>query len=337
MNGFYLGRLAEGDPLQGYLQHDIQPQLSGAPGNSNYRVFRLNGSNDVYLYEDRDTGTKVIGKFFLSSRRTNAAKAVSRLTREFDNLDMMREYGMAGYPHHVVRPLGRNYSMNALLVTEYCDGQLLSEVILNAIRNGDHGELYDKLTALAYFLAVFHNRTALGVGVEFNEDCDYLDRLTDQLLQTGAIRRGRRQELSWLRDQWRDQPRMWEDHKVMVHGDATPDNFMFGNGLEVTTFDLERAKRADRVFDTGRIAGELKHFFMRATGNAESAEPFIGHFLWEYACHFPNRDSAFRAISGRTPFYMGVTLLRIARNSWVEPDHRHRLIGEAKVCLRGFR
>ena len=80
---------------------------------------------------------------------------------------------------------------------------------------------------------------------------------------------------------------MWEDHKVMVHGDATPDNFMFGKGLEVTTFDLERAKRADRVFDTGRIAGELKHFFMRATGNAESAEPFIGHFLWEYACHFP--------------------------------------------------
>ncbi len=84
---------------------------------------------------------------------------------------------------------------------------------------------------------------------------------------------------AWLRDQWRDQPRMWEDHKVMVHGDATPDNFMFGNGLEVTTFDLERAKRADRVFDTGRIAGELKHFFMRATGNRDSADPFIGHFL----------------------------------------------------------
>ena len=98
MNGFYLGRLAEGDPLQGYLQHDIQPQISGAAGNSHYRVFRLNGSNDVYLYEDRDTGTKVIGKFFLSSRKTNAVKAVSRLTREFDNLCMMRDYGLTGYP-----------------------------------------------------------------------------------------------------------------------------------------------------------------------------------------------------------------------------------------------
>ena len=40
---------------------------------------------------------------------------------------------------------------------------------------------------------------------------------------------------------------------------------MFGGGLQVIAFDLERTKRADRVFDTGRIAGELKHFFLRAT------------------------------------------------------------------------
>jgi hypothetical protein len=73
---------------------------------------------------------------------------------------------------------------------------------------------------------------------------------------------------------------------------------------------------------------------MRASGNAQAAEPFIGHFLWEYACHFPDRDSAFASISGRTPFYMGLTLLRIARNSWVDHDHRRRLINEARACLR---
>jgi hypothetical protein len=111
---------------------------------------------------------------------------------------------------------------------------------------------------------------------------------------------------------------------------------MFGQGLKVITFDLERSKLADRVFDIGRIAGELKHFFMRATSNKYAAEPFIGHFLWEYACHFPNRDSAFQSITGRTAFYMGITLLRIARNSWVEPQHRHRLISEAKECLRRY-
>ena len=334
MHRIYLGRLSEHDPLHGYLQHDIQPQISGASGSSTYRVFRLNASNDVYLYEDRHTGIKVIGKFFLSSRKQDAGKAASRLTHEFDTLCMMREHGLTGYPHHVVRPLGRNYSMNALLVTEYCEGVLLSDVIREVIQSGDHGKLYHTLTALAYFLSAFHNRTAIGVGVEFHQDCEYMDRLIDRLLAIRAIGEDEARELYWLRDQWRNQPRMWEDQQVLVHGDATPANFMFGGGLQVITFDLERTKRADRVFDTGRIAGELKHFFMRATGNKDAADPFIGHFLWEYACHFPHRTSAFHSITGRTPFYMGITLLRIARNSWIEPDYRRRLINEAKACLR---
>ncbi|HEX7455504.1 MAG TPA: phosphotransferase [Gallionella sp.] len=336
MSRIYVGRLSKHDPLHGYLQYDIQPQISGASGSSTYRVFRLNASNDVYLYEDRDTGTKVIGKFFLSSKKKDAVKAASHLTHEFDNLCMMRDYGLTGYPHDVVRPLGRNYSMNALLVTECCEGELLSEVILEAIRSGDHGKLYHKLTALAYFLSSFHNRTAIIEGVDFHQDCDYMDSLIDKLHEIRAIGGDEARELCWLRDQWRNTPRMWEDRKVLVHGDATPENFMFGKGLKVITFDLERTKHADRVFDTGRIAGELKHFFMRATGNRNAADPFIGHFLWEYACHFPNRDSAFQSISGRTPFYLGITLLRIARNSWVEPEHRHRLISEAKEYLRKY-
>lgn len=336
MSKNYLGRLSEDDPLHGYLQHDIQPQITGSSGNSNYRVFGLNGSNDVYMYEDRTTGTKLIGKFFRTSKKRDAAKADMRLTREFDNLCMMRNYGLSGYQHHVVRPLGRHYSMNALLVTECCEGQLLSEVILEAIRSGDHDRLYQKLTALAYFLATFHNRTASGEGVEFHEDCDYMDRLLAKLRDIWAIGGDEMREFYWLRDQWRSQPKMWQDQKVLVHGDATPENFMFGKGLEVTAFDLERTKRADRVFDTGRIAGELKHFFMRATGNRDAADPFIGHFLWEYACHFPNRDSAFHSITGRAPFYMGITLLRIARNNWIDPHYRHRLINEARECLRRF-
>lgn len=336
MNRNYLGRLSENDPLHGYLQHQIQPKLTGTAGTSTYRVFKLNGSNDVYRYEDRDTGTRFIGKFFLSSRNGDAGKAASHLTSEFDNLCMMREVGFADYPHHVARPLGRNYSMNALLVTEDCKGVLFSEVILEAIQSGDHDPLYRKLTALAYFLSAFHNRTATDEGVDFHQDCAYMDTLIDRLLKLGSIDANKAHELYWLRDQWRGQPKMWEDRKVVVHGDATPDNFMFGDGLAVMAFDLERTKYGDRVFDTGRIAGELMHFFLRATGNPHAAETFIGHFLWEYACHFPNRDSAFRSISGRTPFYMGITLLRIARNSWVEAEHRYRLICGAVECLRRF-
>jgi len=337
MSGTYLGRLSEQDPLHGYLQHDILPQVCGASASSKYRVFKLNGSNDVYRYEDRDTGAKLIGKFFLSSKKKDAAKAGSRLTREFDNLCMMRGYGLTGCHHHVVRPLGRNYSMNALLVTEYREGQLLSEVITEVIHGGDGGKLYHKLTALAYFLSTFHNRTAMGAGVEFHLECEYMDRLIGKLLKISAIGWDEARELYWLRDEWRNMPRMWEDQKVLVHGDATPENFRFGKGLEVIAFDLERTTHADRVFDTGRIAGELKHFFMRATGDRNAADAFIGHFLWEYSCHFPDRDRAFRSITGRTPFYMALTLLRIARNGWIDPHYQRRLINEAKECLRGGR
>lgn len=334
MSRTYVGRLSQHDPLHAFLQHALEAQPGGGPGPSEPRVFKLTGSHDVYLYEDRHSGAKVVGKFFRSARARDAGKAAGRLTREFDNLHHLRSQGLTGYPHHVVRPLGRSYPMNALLVTEYCEGELLSEVILQVLRGGDPARLRHKLTALAYFLSAFHNRTATGEGVAFHQECDYLDGLVGTLLGQGALGRAEADELAWLRDQWRNQPRMWEDQQVLVHGDATPDNFMFGEGLHVIAFDLERTRAADRVFDTGRIAGELKHFFMRATGDQHAADPFIGHFLWEYACHFPCRESAFGSITARTPFYMGLTLLRIARNGWVEPEYRQRLMGEARECLR---
>jgi aminoglycoside phosphotransferase (APT) family kinase protein len=119
-----------------------------------------------------------------------------------------------------------------------------------------------------------------------------------------------------------------------VHGDATPSNLLFGMGLKVIAIDLERMKRADRAFDLGRISGELQHYFLQAGRDKSAAEPFIGHFLWEYACHFPDRDRAFRSITGRLPFQMALTLLRIARNSWVGYSHRRRLVEEAKIILR---
>jgi aminoglycoside phosphotransferase (APT) family kinase protein len=233
-----------------------------------------------------------------------------------------------------VRPMGANAWINSVLVEEYCTGASLSSVILNAIYQSAELTLYAKLTALAYFLATLHNRTAISNTVDFAEDCGYFDRLVSKLRSQHSIVAEEACELYWLRDRWRAQPRMWEDCQVLVHGDATPSNFLFGNDLQVVAIDLERMKRADRVFDVGRIAGEIQHFFLQTTGNKYAAEPFIGHFLWEYACHFPDRDRAFRSITARVSFHMGLTLLRIARNSWVTESHRRRLVDEAKIILR---
>jgi len=43
--------------------------------------------------------------------------------------------------------------------------------------------------------------------------------------------------------------------------------------------------------------------------------------------------SAFKSITRRTPFHMGITLLRIARNSWIDGDYRWRLVREDRTIL----
>ncbi len=129
---------------------------------------------------------------------------------------------------------------------------------------------------------------------------------------------------------------MWEDQEVWLHGDATPANFLFGRGIDVAAIDLERMKRGDRMFDVGRVAGELQHAFMSATGDWRTPEPFIGHFLWEYSCHFPDRDRAFASITARVPYYMGLNLLRIARNDYIATDYGATLVRQAKKLLRAF-
>ena len=332
----YLGPLPKNDPLHYYLKNEILPELRRGANGGDFQVYQLAGSNDVYLYHDQASGQRVVGKFFLSAHKRDQAAAARKMSREYENLQRLRQHGFAAAPHYVVRPLGCNKGLNCVLVVEYQGGELFSDIILAAIYRGAGQRLYRKLTALAYFLASLHNRSALGERVDFNNDCVYMDRLVTRLATKHLLGQEEVFELQWLRGQWYGQKRMWQDQRVLVHGDATPDNFLLGSGLEVVAFDLERAKWADRVFDVGRIAGELKHFFLQATGDAQAAEPFIGHFLWEYACHFPDRHRAFQSITARIPFHLGLTLLRIARNSWIEPSYRPLLLAEAKNNLRRF-
>ena len=330
----YLGHLTGSDPLRHFLKDQILPQLGCWDANAEFRAFRLGGQHSICLYEEQHSGLRVVGKFFAPPYQPGTASTQRQMDREFENLLLLSGYGLAGYPHNVVRPLGRNADLSSVLVEEHVTDPRLGVFFDAASRQGEREPLFAKLTALAYFLANLHNRTANGLGVDFGADCRYLDRLVGQLVQRHAMGGDEAQEIYWLRDRWAAQPRMWQDQQVIVHGDATPSNFLMGDGLQVTAIDLERMKRADRVFDVGRIAGELQHAFLQATGDRYAAEPFIGHFLWEYACHFPDRQSAFNSICGRVPFQMALTLLRIARNDWVSREHRQRLIEEARTTLR---
>ena len=327
MKGEYLGHLSKNDRLYDYLQYDIFPGL-GCSCPDGIRVFGTNGSNAVYIYEERRSNIKAVGKFFYSQNMRNWHEAVRRLEREWDNLHHARS--VLGGCHYVARPLGRNVELGCLLVTEFCSGLPLEEVINRAIYNKEKQLLHDKLRALAGFLAEMHNRSAQDFRVDFNAECRYFRRLLDMLKGGGFSVPGAEAVL----ERWHHEAAMWDDCAVRVHGDATPANFFFGDDMYVISFDLERMKFSDRCFDLGRLAGELQHFFLRATGNKYLAEPFISGFLYDYCTHFPDRERAFEAISSRIPFYMGTTLLRIARNNYHSAEYRRQLISESALCFR---
>jgi hypothetical protein len=329
----YLGHLPKSDPLYEYLRRQILPQL-GCHGNApHFKVYGIPASNHVYAYEDTRSRARVIGKFFGDVPGRSRDRGEHLMKREFNNLRYLRSLGFDGYPHYVARPLGCNGSLNCVLVEEFCHGTALDDLIVKAIQEGAREVLFQKLTALAYFLARMHNQAAIQDRVEFEKERSYFDRIVRQLTDRLHLGSKEARELHRLKDQWSEKSCMWEDRQVLVHGDVTPNNLLFGDGLWVIIVDLERMKRSDRAFDLGRLVGELKHFFMQYAGDGAQAEPFIGHFLWEYACHFPDCHSAFASITRRVPFYMGLNLLRIARNSWVTSKHREQLLREARRTL----
>jgi aminoglycoside phosphotransferase (APT) family kinase protein len=334
VNGRYVGFVSGHDPLHGFLSRMLADRMGVCTAHPAFRAFRLSGTNEVYGYEEKATGATMVCKFYGPQFGWDRDRASWMAAQEFRNLQTLRTFELVGSPHLVVRPLGLDGEINGVLATEYYGGEQFSTAIQRSTHDHDHAHLFWRLTALAYYLATQHNRTANGASVNFARETAYLDALVSRLRSQGRVGPWDADEFAWLRDIWRDRPRMWQDRQVWLHGDATPANFLFGEGLDVAAIDLERMKRGDRAFDVGRVAGELQHAFLLTTGRRDDAEPFIGHFLWEYSCHFPDRDSAFAALTARTPYYMGLNLLRIAGNHYISADYGGRLVAQAKELLR---
>ncbi|WP_300157853.1 phosphotransferase [Solidesulfovibrio sp.] len=331
----YIGHLAPTDPLQAYLRDAVLPQLADVVREPRFRVFRVSAVSDVYLYEDKWTGCRVVGKFYARARGLNGSNAPQSARSEYDGLAYLRGLGFDSPPDYVARPLGVNAGLGDLLVTELVEGEQLDAVIEAGLRDGRFERLYRKLGGLARFLARLHNRAAGPERVDFAPTQGYFDRVVHHLEQHCGLGAKRAARLLALGHAYASEAAYWQDLRVLVHGDATPSNFLFGRGQDVFAIDLERMHRDDRVYDVGRLCGELKHCFLRATGDPARAEPFIGHFLWEYAGHFPDREPTFAAVTGRLPFYLGLTLLRIARNVWLDDAYCRSLVHEARVVLSG--
>lgn len=334
MNGEYAGHISADDPLHEFLEKVARDHMRLSAQKVKFRAFRLAGTHEVYCYQEKYSNARVICKFYGPRFTSDPGLAAIVARQEHDNLNILRGYDLVGSPHHVVEPFDVRSDINGALAVEYFPGEELTHSITQATQYHDDAHLFWRLKALAYFLSTQHNRTANDRNVDFGIECEYFDTIIRTLLEGGRIEQWDADEFFWLRDLWRDCPRMWQDRQVWLHGDATPGNFLFGAGLHVGAIDLERMRRGDRAFDLGRLVGELQHAFMAATAHKSRAEPFISYFFREYSSHFPDRHTAFDSITARTPFYMGLNHLRIARNDYITEAYRRRLIRQAKRLLR---
>src|SRR5580693_797209 len=184
MNGKYVGYVAGEDPLHGFLSTIMRDRLQVRERQPAFRVFRLSGSNEVYAYQEKFTGTKVICKFYGTRFSPDLDKAAWMARQEYDCLRTLRRYNLVGSPHHVIRPLGLSRDINGVLAVEYYPGEEFSHAITRATQHHDDRHLYRRLTALASFLATQHDRTANGTAVDFGADCVYLDTVTGRLTKT---------------------------------------------------------------------------------------------------------------------------------------------------------
>jgi len=327
----YLGHLQRSDPLYDYLYQQIFMARLGITPSKGFRVFALAGSNAVYLYEDRRHGRRVLGKFF--DRHSEADNAAAAL-HEFQVLSLLHGNGLGQGQHRVVQPLGVNPDFADVLFECFVLGEPLHRIWARCQPGTADQDMYHSLSDLAYFLARLHNHNVRGDPAQVSAVFPYFDKIVARLWRRGRARQGDIDQLYAWRGHWDADPAMHADHCVRLHGDATPANFLVSGHHQLTAIDFERSHFGDRAYDLGMLAGELQHWALHRFGRWEMAEPYIGHFLWEYCRHFPDQPAAFRAITHRLPFYMALTLLRIARNSYLGDHYARGLVHRALACLR---
>jgi len=327
MNNLYLGRLDHADPLYEILFSQVCPDVKGP-------LFHVNkmASGRVYKYTEEKSRVAIIGKFF----RLDDTKygRILRIKSEYDNLRTIRGYGFDTYPNYVVRPISRDQNIGLALIEEFIHGKDLDYYLNKAIYKGDGDILKEKLSKLASFLFTLHKKTGQKTAINLDLISAYFLKIVNSLYTQTVISDADRKTLLRMIEKWLNRTLIQKAKNVILHGDATPTNFLFTENGGMVAIDLERMKNGDMAFDIGMVCGELKHAFLWRTGNPFNAEPFIRYFLKRYTAHFGNVKKAFRNITLRNPFYMALTELRIARNSYLDWNYRRKLVHEAMECLR---
>jgi Ser/Thr protein kinase RdoA (MazF antagonist) len=304
--------------------------LAPAALNAEVARERLPSSRPVYRFIFGGNGYAVVGKFFGAG--PPASPQDLGLVQEYDNYRRAAALGLTNGGRVLPRLLGRLPELRLGLLLEAIPGPDLDTLLHRACLQHDLAPLSQALENLADLLAFFHSRPLPETPVSDLEALAYLDKVLLQLGGLGLLTPADEAALAEERIVWADRLAQFPDRQVLVHGDATPTNFLFPDGRALA-LDLERLRNADRLWDLSWVAGELKHAWAWRTGRPEAAEGAIGHFFSAYLAAQPgNRDRAAR-LYRLNPFYMALAELRIARNAYLAWDYRRWLVAEARRCL----
>ncbi|MDP2047222.1 MAG: phosphotransferase [Deltaproteobacteria bacterium] len=322
--------LADADPLAQALRRLVGAEAGFRPPAGEVRVESLAASRQVLRFTFPGGGYAVVGKFF--SDYPPQASADLSLAREYDHYLRLPALGLGNGGGLAPRLLGRWPERSLGLLLEAVPGPDLDHLLLRASVHGDPAPLFQALEKLADLLAFFHSRPLPADPVAPQPALAYLDKVMAQLLEAGLLTREDCQALAHERDAWEERCQDFSDRQVLIHGDATPTNFLFPNGRAVA-LDLERLRAGDRLWDLSWVAGELKHAWGWRTADFSGSEGAIRHFFRMYLTATGFDPTLTRRLFGLNPFYMALAELRIARNLYLTRDYRRELVAEARRCL----
>ncbi|MHB8069216.1 MAG: phosphotransferase family protein [Desulfobaccales bacterium] len=325
--------LPGGHPLAQALR-ELMPGAAAWPAGGEVFVEPLSSSRQVVRFSVAGGDAAVVGKFF--SNYPPATSPDRSLDREYANYLWAAALGLTQGPGWVPRLLGRHPQTRLGLVLAAVPGPNLDQALFRACHQGDQEQLCHCLEKLAGLLAVFHTRLPAEQPSSPQPALRYFDKLQRQLQGPGLLTAGEARVFREEKAAWAARLRQLPDPLVLVHGDATPTNFLFPDGRAVA-LDLERLRPGDRLWDLSWVAGELKHTWGLRTGYMDGAEPAIGHFFAAYFRALPADAALQQRIFCLNPFYMALAELRIARNGYLPWEHRRALVAEAGRCLAGGR
>lgn len=321
-------------PADHPLSRLVRPHLGASP-RTGITLQRLRGSRPVFRFslEGNGHGMGLVGKFFVD--QVPATRRDRSLMREYLNYQTAQDLGLsdAGL---IPRLLGRSPGMRLGLLLEDIAGPNLDAFLADAAAGRGPENCFAKLANIAELLAFFHTRPLAPEPLSPGPVLAYFQKLQGQLNNLGLLSPEDAEFFAHAGREWRGVWAGFPDRQVLLHGDATPTNFLFPNGRAVAV-DLERLRPGDRLFDLSWVAGELRHAWGWRGREFAAGEAAVQAFFRAYLEALPGDDEVTRRIFALNPLYMALAELRIARNAYLSWEYRRALVAEARRCLAHFR